>query len=160
MKWKVWSDDSVSPNLGIRLFCWFCEVDVAYLKELQSVESIEVKTLIYIRTSVSCAVEIYKSSFLIWRCDICVQGRPSPMRQWCILPLFQISPSILENNFQTPWKFSPILPFPNKFLDFHSILVIEYKFLISPYFRYFRTFPPISRELLFPLLFQTVPLIL
>jgi len=38
-----------------------------------------------------------------------------------------------------------------------SFLVIAYKFLISPYFRYFNIFPPISRKLLFPPTFENSP---
>src|SRR6218665_2744427 len=45
--------------------------------------------------------------------------------------------------------FFTILPFPEKFLDFHPpkilltfFLVIDHKFRISPYFRCFSTFPP------------------
>ena len=37
-------------------------------------------------------------------------------------------------------------------------LVINHKFRISPYFRYFNTFPPISIFFTFPLLFKISPL--
>src|SRR6218665_3495269 len=51
-----------------------------------------------------------------------------------------------------------ILPFPDKFLDFHPptflmtfFLVIDHKFRISPNFRCFSTFPPpVSRKSFFP----------
>ena len=38
------------------------------------------------------------------------QGHPSPLRQWFIFPLFQISP-YFRKNFETPWKFFKISPF-------------------------------------------------
>ena len=63
-------------------------------------------------------------------------------------PLFQISP-LFQKNFRTFWKILTILPFPEKFLDFHPpkflmtfFLVIDHKFRISPYFPCFNTFPP------------------
>src|SRR6218665_2504332 len=60
---------------------------------------------------------------------------------------------LFSKNFQTLRKISKILPFPEKFLGFHLpkflmtfFLVIDHKFRISPYFRYFSTFPPLFRE--------------
>src|SRR6218665_3619631 len=63
-----------------------------------------------------------------------------------------------RKNSQTPWKIFPILPFPEKFLDFHPT-----KFLITffnhglqilnfphPIFSASLYFSPVSRKLLFP----------
>src|SRR6218665_2593379 len=78
-------------------------------------------------------------------------------------PLFQISP-LFSKNFQTLWNISKMLPFPEKFLDFHLpkflmtfCLVIEHKFRISPCFPCFGTFPPLFREnYYFPPTFKNV----
>ena len=51
-------------------------------------------------------------------------------------PLFQIFP-LFSENFQTLRKIFTILPFPDKFLDFHPP-----KFLMTPCFPCFNTFPP------------------
>src|SRR6218665_696883 len=73
-------------------------------------------------------------------------------------PLLQISHPLFSKKFLTLWKIFNILPFPEKFLDFHPpkflmifFLVIDHKFRISPYFPCFGPFPPVSRKLLFPL---------
>jgi len=57
-----------------------------------------------------------------------VQGRSSPLRQWCISPLFQISPCF-RKEFQTRGKFSS---------------TTNLKFL--PYFCCLSKFPPISEN--------------
>src|SRR6218665_1620815 len=64
-------------------------------------------------------------------------------------PLFQISPLFLEN-FRTFWKISTILPFPEKFLDFHLpkflmtfFLVIDHKFPILSIFWLFQYISPL-----------------
>ena len=56
---------------------------------------------------------------------------------------------LFSKNFQTLSNIFKILPFPEKFLDFHPpkflmtfFLVIDHKFQISPYFPCFSTFPP------------------
>ena len=47
------------------------------------------------------------------------QGRPSPLRPWCISPLFQIFPPF-QKNFRTFSKFFTILPFSRKIsCNFH-----------------------------------------
>src|SRR6218665_1149506 len=83
-------------------------------------------------------------------------------------PLFQISPLFLEN-FRTFWKISTILPFPEKFLDFHLpkflmtfFLVIDHKFLIfPPIFAVSVHFPPcFDKNFLSPLLLQIFPPVL
>src|SRR6218665_2391855 len=68
-------------------------------------------------------------------------------------PLFQISP-LFSKHFQTLWKICNILPFPEKFLDFHrpkflmtSFLVIDHKFRISPLFSLFQYISPLFLEI-------------
>src|SRR6218665_3522627 len=66
-------------------------------------------------------------------------------------PLFRISP-LFSKNSQTLWKIFKLLPFSEKFLDFHPpkflmtfFLVIDHKFrLLFTYFTCFSfpTFPP------------------
>src|SRR6218665_87986 len=65
-----------------------------------------------------------------------------PLRQWCIFPpMFKISPLF-------PKKISDCVKnFPNVFWS-------STKNFQFPYFRYYNTFTPISRKLLFPLLFK------
>jgi len=81
-------------------------------------------------------------------------------------PLFQIFP-LFSKKFQTLWKMSKMLPFPEKFLNFHPskslmtfFIVIDHKFRISPFslFRYIS--PSVSRKLLFPPYFQKFPPVL
>ena len=62
-------------------------------------------------------------------------------------PCFGFLPYFRKTS-QTPWKIFPILPFPEKFLDFHPpkflmtvFLVIDYKCWISPYFPVSLYFP-------------------
>src|SRR6218665_3198244 len=81
-------------------------------------------------------------------------------------PLFQISP-LFSKHFQTLWKICNILPFPEKFLDFHrpkflmtSFLVIDHKFRISPYFPCFSTFPPCFAKFIITPYFEKLPPVL
>ena len=80
-------------------------------------------------------------------------------------PLFQISP-LFSENFQTLSKIFKIVPFPEKFLDFHlpkflmNFLVIDHKFRISPYFPCFSTFPLYRENYYFPPTFKNVPPVL
>src|SRR6218665_3833392 len=84
-----------------------------------------------------------------------LQGRPSPSETMMhFRPLFQIFP-LFSRNFQTLRKMLTILPFPEKFLDFHPpkflmtfFLVIDHKFRISPLF---------PENYSFPLLLQISP---
>ena len=93
------------------------------------------------------------------------QGRPSPLRQWCIFPLFQISPLFPKKIVKSTETFSNFT-FSQKFFDFHPpkflmsyFFVIDYKqilnfppiFAVSVhfllfrenyYFPYFSKFPP------------------
>src|SRR6218665_2355014 len=67
----------------------------------------------------------------------------------------KISP-LFSKKFRILRKIFKILPFPEKFLDFHPpkfddfFLVIDHKFRISPFFAVSVHFPPVSRKLLFP----------
>src|SRR6218665_265660 len=89
------------------------------------------------------------------------QGRPFPSEAFGFSPDFR-------NISQTPWKIFPILPFPEKFLDFHPPKFLMTFFLFfshriqilnSPYFPCFTIFPPISRKLLFsPYFYKFAPL--
>src|SRR6218665_469100 len=84
-------------------------------------------------------------------------------------PLFQISP-LFPKKFRTFRNFFTILPFPEKFLDFHPpkflmtffFLVIDHKFRNSPLFSLFQYISPlVSRKLFFPpLLLQLSPPVL
>ena len=93
------------------------------------------------------------------------QGRPPPLRPWCISPCFRFTP-LFSNNVQTLWKIFPILPFPEKFLDFHPknfwwpFVFFSHQPQISnfpPVFAVSKHFPPISRKLFFPTLFKLPP---
>src|SRR6218665_863227 len=66
---------------------------------------------------------------------------------------------LFSKNFQTLWKILKILPFPEKFLDFHPPKFLMTFFEFPPFFPCFSTFPPVSRSLLFPLLLK-IPLCL
>ena len=81
------------------------------------------------------------------------QGRPSPLRPWCISPPVSDFPPIFE-------KFSKCYPFPEKFLEFHPtfFLVIDHKFWISPLFSLFQYICPLfSKNYYFSLLWQISP---
>ena len=100
-------------------------------------------------------------SYVLWRAGASIP----PLRPWCIFP--PVSDFLLfSKKFLTLKKIFTILPFPEKFLDFHPpkflFLVIDHKFRISPHFSCFSTFPPsVSRKLLFsPLLWQISPSVL
>src|SRR6218665_1581168 len=69
-----------------------------------------------------------------------------------LFPSVSDSP-LFSKNFWTLRKIFTILPFSDKFLDFHPpkflmtfFLVIDHKFRIPPYFPCFNTFPPLFRE--------------
>jgi len=90
-------------------------------------------------------------------------GASIPLREWCISPLFHISP-YFRTNFRTPWKICPISPFPTKFSHFHSpkffwwpFLVIDHKISNSPLFSLFQYISPYFAKIFFPLLFQIPP---
>jgi len=68
-----------------------------------------------------------------------MSARPSPLRQRCISPLFQIPP-YFGKKFQTPWKIFSILPILKTFPDFHPPFAI---LVPSPYFK----LPPNFREI-------------
>ena len=98
--------------------------------------------------------ELRKSLAVSWM--IRYQGRPSPLRPWCIFPLFQIPP-IFKNfseseenfhNFTFSWKISwfSSAEISNDFFFSHRPQILNF----LPYFRCFSTFPPVSRKLLFP----------
>src|SRR6218665_997596 len=73
-------------------------------------------------------------------------------------------PSLFSKKFQTLWTIFTILPFPEKFLDFHppkflmTFLVIDHKFRIPPIFSVSVYFPPVSRKFLFPPTLKNFPL--
>ena len=75
------------------------------------------------------------------------QGRPSPLRPWCISHLFQISP-YFRKIFRLWW----CLLFPKNFLIFirqnfwSFFLVIDHKFRIFPLFNLFHYISPLFRE--------------
>ena len=88
------------------------------------------------------------------------QGRPSPLRPWCISPCFRFPP--ISEKFWTFWKILTILPFPEKFLDSHPpkflmtfFLVIHHKFWTSFLFSLFQYISPCFEKIfLSPLLWQ------
>jgi len=61
---------------------------------------------------------------------------------------------LFSKNFQTLWKILKILPFPEKFLDFHPPKFLMTFFEFPTSFPCFSTFPPVSRSLIFPLLLK------
>src|SRR6218665_2294838 len=81
------------------------------------------------------------------------QGHPSPPETMMHFPpCFRFRP-LFSKNFQTRRKIFTILPFPDKFLDFHPP-----KFLMTPYFPCFNTFPPLFCEnYYFPLILDKFP---
>jgi len=92
-----------------------------------------------------------------------VQGRPSPLRPWCISPYFRFPPYFRKclrlsgkfYLFQKKFHFHP-----PKFLTtfFFFFLVIHYKFRIPPYFASFSTFPhPDSRQFIISPYFSKFP---
>ena len=83
---------------------------------------------------------------------IVIQGRPYPLRQWCITPCFGFSSYFrqISQFLRLREIFSNILPFPDKVFDFRppkslmTFLVIDHKFWISllpPYFAKIITSP-------------------
>ena len=63
-------------------------------------------------------------------------GASIPPETMMHFPLFQISPisENFRNVFQTPWKISPILPFPPKISDFDDLSPFLGDFLFPPTF--------------------------
>jgi len=92
------------------------------------------------------------------------RGVHPPLRPWCISPLFQISP-LFSKNVQTLWKIFNILPFPEKFLDFHPPKFLMTFFSHRPqiskfpsYFLCFSTFPSyLAKIIISPLYFEKFP---
>ena len=89
------------------------------------------------------------------------QGRPSPLRPWCIPPVSDFPP-IFENfldfleNF-TNFTFSrKNFPFSSAKISDDFFLVVDHKFWIFPYFACFRTFPApwFAKIYYFPSTFQ------
>ena len=87
------------------------------------------------------------------------QGRPSPLRKWCISPCFRFSP-YFRKKISDSVEIFPILPLPKKFSIFFRqnfwwpFFSHRQQMLNSPYFRCFITFSPILLKFLFrPLLF-------
>ena len=80
-------------------------------------------------------------------------------------PYFRFPP-LFQKKCRTFWNIFPILPFPDKFLDFHPpkflmtfFLVIDHKFRIFPLFSLFQYISTLFREnYSFPLLLQIFPL--
>jgi len=83
------------------------------------------------------------------------RGVHPPLRQLYISPMFQIP--LFPKNVQTPWKFFPNFTFSHKILRISSANISDDLFWISPYFRCFSGFPPISAKLLFPPIFANSP---
>src|SRR6218665_2338547 len=77
-------------------------------------------------------------------------------------PLFQIFPQF-PKNFRTFRKILKILPFPEKFLDFHpptffmTFLSSTTNFEFPPYFRCFSTFPPCFAKIILSPYFYKFP---
>ena len=77
-------------------------------------------------------------------------GASIPTKTMMHFPLFQISP-LFQKNFRTFRIFFTILPFPEKFLDFHSPKFLMTFFLSSTTnFEFSTFFPSVSRILFFP----------
>ena len=79
------------------------------------------------------------------------QGLPSPWGNDAFPPCFRFP--LFPKKFLTRWEMSTILPFPEKFSDFHPpkflmtfSLVIDHKFRISPSFPCFCTFLPLFHQ--------------
>jgi len=88
---------------------------------------------------------------------------PIPLRQWCILPLFQISPIFSKTSSYTPRKISPVWPFHKKIPIFirknflrpysHSPQIWNFPTPIS----LFEFISPLFREIFLPLYFCKFP---
>ena len=98
-------------------------------------------------------------------CSCPIQGRPSPLRPWCISPLFPILPSVFENFSDSEGNFHNFT-FSRKISWFSSaeisddlFLVIDHKFWISPIFSLFLYIFPLFREnYYFPVPWEIFPL--
>jgi len=91
------------------------------------------------------------------------QGRPSPLRQWCISPLFQISPLFSKKCFDSVENF-PNSTFSRKLFRFSSaklsddlFLVINHKFRISPLFLLFQYISPYFAKIILSPYFSKFP---
>jgi len=95
-----------------------------------------------------------------------LQGRPFPPETMMhFTPCFRFPP-LFSKNFRTLRKIFKLLPFPEKFIDFHPpkflktfFLVIEFR--ISPLFSLFQYISPLFRKNYYsPLLWQLFPPVL
>src|SRR6218665_420375 len=93
-----------------------------------------------------------------------VQGRPSPSEAMMHFPCFRFPP-YFRKMFRRS-KILKMLPFPEKFLDFHPqkflmtsffFLVIDHKFRMSPCFPCFGTFPFCFAKIIIPPYFHKFP---
>ena len=92
-------------------------------------------------------------------------GRPSPLRPWCISPLFQIPPPIFEKcsdsveNFQNLTFSRKISWFSSPKVSYDLFLVSDHKCRISPLFSLFQySSPCFAKIIISPLLWQIPPL--
>ena len=97
---------------------------------------------------------------------IFVQGRPSPLRPWCIFPPCFRFPPLFSKNLKILWKIWKILPFPEKISDFHPPKFLMTFFSHRPQILNFPPilpllvhFPPwLAKIIISPLLSQISPL--
>src|SRR6218665_1558582 len=94
-------------------------------------------------------------------CMVETRGAHPPLREMMHSPLFQNSP--FPTNFLTLWKISQILPFPQKFSNFHSpkfFLFTNHKFRIPLYSLFQYVSPLFQKNYSYPLLFKIAPFFL
>jgi len=88
--------------------------------------------------------------------QVYAQGRPSPLRPWCISILFQISP-YFRQIFRLCGKFSIIFLFSSAKIS-DDLFSSTTNFEFPPIFPVSVHFPLVSRKLLFPPLFRKISL--
>src|SRR6218665_2491274 len=104
---------------------------------------------------------------IVAKCEMALvsRGVHTPETMMHFPPCFRFFP-LFSKKFRTLRTIFTMLPFPEKFLDFHPpkflmtlFLVIDHKFRISPCFPCFSTFPPcFAKIIISPLVLQISPL--
>jgi len=139
---------------------WWQEIHQKHNKSIATFTSIKWKSCVRVCSGLIVTSQNLCENKYLWHLGKALdQGHPSPLRQWCISPLFHISPCF-RKNFLILWKIFLILRKRSRFSsakisDDLFCLVLNHKF--PPYFRYFNTFPPYFVKIILSSLLSKFP---
>ena len=118
---SMWRTVTARPLCSNRRMRWF----LSYIRHMRPCTGLSIFRYI-IKFSLYTYIHVYNHDnsniglYRPYRVAIFIQGRPFPLRQWCISPCFRFSPL-----FPTAWKILPILPFVKKTYRFSSAKISD-----------------------------------